>query len=276
MKDKTRQTITFAAVGDIGIDHFISSGNKLPGGMALNSAFHAQKAGALASVVSALGDDADGAFIRRFVMENGIKATALEMIQGPTNKVEITLDSAARPVYGTWDLGVLAEYRLTSFQKKYLQSQDIVITVHLPELRGMFDDVAGCTLPNTLKVGDFTDLSEYHGDIGVLSQYSGAFDVYVVSIDEDISARRAKLKSFVKKEKVMGIALLGAEGSYVFFHGREYYHKADHVSVVDTTGAGDTYLAYFLTSYLTEKDIARAMDIATSEAARTIGHVGAI
>ncbi len=268
--------IQYSAVGDIGIDHFVSSGKKLPGGMALNSAFHAQKAGAHASIVSAVGDDKDGDLLREFMSTHSLSMEGLEICSGKTNSVEITLDSQARPQYGLWDLGVLKGYHLTAHQKTYLSSQDIVITVHLPELRGMFDDVAGCTLHRTLKVGDFTDLSEYGGDMRILEEYKKSFGVYVVSIDEEIESRKERLRSFVERENAMGIALLGPLGSSVFFHGREYYRKADPVAVIDTTGAGDTYLAYFLTSYLTEKDIPHAMDSATTQAALTIGHVGAL
>lgn len=112
------RTITYTTVGDIGIDIYPKIEKRFPGGMALNSAFYAQKAGLEASVVSAMGDDEDGALIRDFLQKNHISDRALEVMSGKTNNVEITLDKNARPQYGIWNLGVLQNYRLTQRQNR--------------------------------------------------------------------------------------------------------------------------------------------------------------
>jgi len=61
------KTIRYAAIGDIGIDIYPKLGKRFPGGMALNSAYHAHATLADSSVVSAVGDDAEARFIRNFL-----------------------------------------------------------------------------------------------------------------------------------------------------------------------------------------------------------------
>ncbi len=269
--------IPYVAIGDIGIDIYPKIEKRFPGGMALNSAFHAQKAGLEASVVSAIGDDEDGAFIRNFLRENHISDEALEVIPGKTNNVEITLDENARPQYGTWNLGVLKNYRLTQRQKLFLQKQDIGIAVYLPELRGMFDDFAALKMPKMIKVGDFTDLSEFQGDQSVLNEYIDLFDIFVLSIDEKIDERVESFTAFLQKNTKMGIMLLGPRGSICIDRtGKIYSQSADVTRVIDTTGAGDAYLATFIGEYIYNKNIKRAMKKATNTATKAIRHLGAV
>lgn len=269
--------LAYAAIGDVGIDIYPKIEKRFPGGMALNSAFHAQKAGLEASVVSAIGDDKDGAFIRNFLRKNHISDGALEVIPGKTDTVEITLDKNARPQYGTWNLGVLKNYRLTQRQKLFLQKQAVGIAVYLPELRGMFDDFAGLKIPKVIKIGDFTDLSEFQGDQSVLNEYIDLFDIFVLSIDEKVDERVENFTTFLQKNTKMGIMLLGRRGSICIDRtGKIYLQSADVTQVIDTTGAGDAYLATFIGEYIHNKNIKIAMKKATNTATKVIRRLGAV
>ena len=67
----------------------------------------------------------------------------------------------------------------------------------------------------------------------------------------------------------------GARGSLAY-DGRRYYTQAAiECPVVDTLGAGDSYIAGFLYSYLQGLPMKRCMRAGAENAAVTIGYLGA-
>lgn len=68
----------------------------------------------------------------------------------------------------------------------------------------------------------------------------------------------------------------GKKGSYGYHGGKVYRQKAMPVAhVVDTTGAGDSYTAGFLASYICDRDISRAMHQGATYAVQVISRLGA-
>lgn len=267
--------VSFTAIGDVGVDIYPDKKLRLPGGTALNSAVHAARAGARASIISSVGDDADGMMLLQYLQGQTVDTTYLEIHKGKTDSVEIILDTDARPQYRRWELGVLKDFTLNRTHESFLRTRHIAISVHLPPLAHLFNAFADMDLPHTMKVGDFTDLSECAGDQSLLRDYRDRFDVFALSIDERVTQRLEIFRAFVEDNHKLGIALLGAKGSRVYFEEKEYKQSAHAVSLVDTTGAGDTYLSYFLVDFFQKKDIAAAMNRASIKATETITHVGA-
>ena len=73
----------------------------------------------------------------------------------------------------------------------------------------------------------------------------------------------------------MIVMTVGEKGS-CYIHGDEFIHQdAYPVEAVDTTAAGDTYTGFFLASYLKDKDIKKALDLAARAASITVQGKGA-
>lgn len=68
---------------------------------------------------------------------------------------------------------------------------------------------------------------------------------------------------------------VGALGVYFIDKGKVYYQKAYKTNVVDTTGAGDTFTGYFISCYLMNKDIKKALKIASKASSIAITRKGA-
>jgi len=270
-----KKKISYAAIGDVGIDIYPKIGKQFPGGMALNSVFHAVQAGAHASAISAIGTDKQAHTIIQFCDENRISRDMVSVIDGVTDSVEIILDENGVPHYHNWNLGVLEKFRLNKTHENFLGNQDVTTAVYLPELKHLFDAFSKMNLPNTLKVGDFTDLSEHGGDQYVLNEYKDSFNIFALSIDEKVDARVESFSSFVTSQNKMGIALLGKRGSVVISDGKQFVQRANTVKVVDTTGAGDSYLSTFLVENLREKNMAYSIKKATHAATTVIQRYGA-
>lgn len=269
-----QKTVSYTAIGDGGIDIYPKMGKHFPGGMALNSAYHAANGGARASIISAIGTDRQAGVISEFCDTNTISREMLSVIDGVTDSVEINLDQNGVPRYSNWNLGVLEEFRLNKTHEQFLRNQNAAIAVYLPELKHLFNAFSSMHLPNTLKVGDFTDLSEHNGDQYILRSYKNCFDIIALSIDDRVDERLESFLSFISTYNKVGIALLGAQGSVVMSKGKQYMCEAQSVPVVDTTGAGDAYLSTFIVSYLNKITTQKAMQKATSHASRVIGHYG--
>lgn len=68
----------------------------------------------------------------------------------------------------------------------------------------------------------------------------------------------------------------GENGSYLYHHKKVYFQKAiSPKKIVDTTGAGDAYVSGFLSSYLREKDLPKAMNQGALYAAKILEKIGA-
>lgn len=79
-------------------------------------------------------------------------------------------------------------------------------------------------------------------------------------------------KKFPHKEILL---TLGEQGSVYIFEDLVIKQKAITTQVVDTTGAGDTYIGYFLASLLKGETIKEAMEKASYASALAISHLGA-
>ena len=75
-------------------------------------------------------------------------------------------------------------------------------------------------------------------------------------------------------EKIVVIKL-GAEGCYVYEKGKGYSVPAFQVNSVDTTGAGDNFVAGFISAHLDGMEIHECARFACATAAISIQHLGA-
>ena len=79
-------------------------------------------------------------------------------------------------------------------------------------------------------------------------------------------------KSYPNKIVVLTV---GEEGSYYIDKDIVYHQPIYKVEAVDTTAAGDTFTGFFLASYLKDKDIEKAMDLAAKASSITVQGKGA-
>lgn len=107
-------------------------------------------------------------------------------------------------------------------------------------------------------------------DIFVVNEVEAAGLVKSETKDEEVIIKLLKEK-FPDKEIVMTV---GERGAY--YIGEEIIHEpALKVEAVDTTAAGDTFTGFFLASYLANKDVRRALKLATKASSITVQGKGA-
>ncbi|MDO5649418.1 MAG: ribokinase [Gallicola sp.] len=67
----------------------------------------------------------------------------------------------------------------------------------------------------------------------------------------------------------------GKKGSVYFDSERSFEQKAHKVEALDTTGAGDTFTGYFISKYLEDRDVEKALAYGTAASALSVQNFGA-
>lgn len=78
-----------------------------------------------------------------------------------------------------------------------------------------------------------------------------------------------------KKQNIIAVVKLDADGALVYHKGHEFVVPAHPVSVVDTTGAGDMFAAGFLFGLSKQLDLIACGQLASILASDVISHMGA-
>ena len=90
-------------------------------------------------------------------------------------------------------------------------------------------------------------------------------------LDQDWLA--AKLQQRWPQTRV--VVTLGGQGACCFYQGEVACVPAFAVEAVDTTGAGDTFIGYFMQALMNEQSLAVALQRACAAAALSVQHAGA-
>lgn len=95
-----------------------------------------------------------------------------------------------------------------------------------------------------------------------------------IEIDDDDSIIRAANVLFEKGIEEI-IVTLGSRGVLHIDNNGHKFFKAYKVKAVDTTAAGDSFIGGFVSSYMEDKDMERAIDMGQKTAALAIQRIGA-
>ena len=232
-----KDTIKLAAVGDNCIDLYDQTGDAYPGGNPVNVAVYTVRLGGKASYTGVVGNDKYGDLMRRAVADKGVDVSHLRTEPGSTALSHVTLVDGDR-VFGDYEEGVMERFRLTDGDMDFLCGHDLVVSGlwgrvenDLPRLRARGVPVAF----------DCADRPEDPAAETALPYVDYAFFSY--DKDDDY------IREFMRRTKAKGagcvIAMLGEHGSLAYDGQRFYHQAAENVPVVNTVGAGDSYIAAF-------------------------------
>lgn len=255
-------------VGDNCIDSYKEMGKAFPGGNPVNVGVYFVRLGGEASYVGVVGNDEYGPFMKQCIANKGVDTTHIHTLEGKTAVTEVELVNGDRVMAG-YDEGVLAYFKLTEEDIEFLAGHDLVVSSVYGNVHDSFADIRAKGVKLAF---DASDVPEREASKVAVKNC----DYFFYSNDDgDTEEIRAQMRRYKEEGPELVICMQGEKGSLVY-DGNEY-HKFGVIEceVVDTMGAGDSYIAGFLKGILEGKTIAESMEMGAANATETIGYFGA-
>jgi fructoselysine 6-kinase len=254
-----------ATVGDNCIDRYLTLRQSTVGGNAVNVAVHLARRGLATAYFGAVGDDADGRRVLAALGDNGVATDHVHVLRGRTAYTDIDIDANNERIIGFEEFGVCAGYRPSGHEMAILRR---LRHVHI----GWLDD-GGALKEALAAVG--TDVSQ---DLSVTSPAAGrraeGLAVAFASAGPSIAEGEALAARLVAEGAGMAVVTCGSAGSVASNGKATARTSARPVAVVDTLGAGDTFIAGFLAARLAGRELVECLEAGRDLAAATCGHLG--
>ncbi|RWD73866.1 PfkB family carbohydrate kinase [Mesorhizobium sp.] len=251
------------AVGDNCLDVYLTRGLLTVGGNALNVAVQWRRNGWQARYFGAVGNDDEGDIVLDEVVAAGLSGDDVERRPGDT-AVTLLRDKAGDRNFLLESFGVGEDYRPPATHYHSLTNAD---WVHL-----------GTNANRELLLSLVADKIPFSVDVSTLHfalPLEGVPLLFASGPDDPAEPVEPLLAAFRKAGARKVVLTCGARGAYFDDGGRVLYQKAMPVEVVDTCGAGDSFIATFLASFCIERETAEeALCRATAAASLTCTHLG--
>jgi fructoselysine 6-kinase len=253
----------FWAIGDNTIDRFLDENETvLVGGNALNVAVQLARHGREVAYAGTIGDDADGALVASALRGQGVDTSAVTVQNGKTAVTDIRVTTTGDRVFEREEFGVTADY---SPGEGVVDAASAGDWIHL----GMVPDAASL-VRRLRRVNPAARISQ---DCAVAEGFAG-LDVAFVSAGEGEAGARDLAREAIAAGARLVVVTLGADGSLAHDGARWWRRAAVPIEPVDTTGAGDSYIAGFVSALASGGDVGAAMDAGSAWSAETCMHQG--
>ena len=262
--------------GDCGVDRYVSLGLDRPGGITLNVAAHARRLfprNDSITVLTALGNDRESVLVKDALSGLGVESF-LRDLPGSTSLQLIDLEPSGEKIFVSYHQGVLGDYRVGAEERALIAESDLLVAPHYRQIDGFFSSVMASPSCG-LRAVDFADIAEDPVTRNV-ERFVSDFDIAFLGLDASHADFIDEIETIARGRQKLFLVTLGAGGSVALGQGDRIFCPAAPVErVVDTTGAGDTFAAAFLSEYVRSKDVAKSLKRGAEEAAMTVQRVGA-
>lgn len=259
-----------AAVGSNCIDYYKNrdGGRAYPGGGPVNMAVYTVRMGGQASYIGPVGTDNYGEILVRAAAEKGVNVSRVAQKPGATAVTQVELRDGERFFVG-YDEGVLADYVLSKEDIDFICTHDVVVCDHSGKVQGQFAELKARGIATAFDCSTRPESATSRSAL----PYT---DYFFFSTSGDSPDLREKMREYHAQGPKLVIAMLGAAGSLCW--DGERFHTCGIVpcdDLVDTMGAGDSYIAGFLTGLWEGRSIEGAMQRGAANATETLRYFGA-
>lgn len=255
------------AIGDNCIDYYAASDKSYPGGNSVNVAVYYHRLGGESAYIGSVGTDRFGKILNDSMKEKGVDVSHVHIDEGKTALTNVELVNGDR-VFGDYDEGVMSEFSLNPCDYKFISNHNIVVSGFWGHCMNDFEVFHNSGLITAFDFATKLDDPE-------VKRVCKWMDYSFFSYDEN---DEEWLRSYMKELHNLGsrvvVATRGDKGS-LSYDGKTFISFGIiKGKVVDTIGAGDSYIAGFLYAQGEGKSIEESMKAGAESSIVTIGYDG--
>ncbi len=278
---------TVVGLGEILWDVFPE--RKVLGGAPANFAYHVSQFGYNGYAVSAIGDDLLGKEILSSLQDKGLNYL-IETTDFPTGTVQVTLNKTGIPQYEICENVAWDNIPFTAKTENLAKNTGTVCFGSLAQRNGVSKETIKrflAAMPeNSLKIFDINIRQHFYTkelihESLLMCNMLKINDDEVIIVSELFGWKDMEEQDICKKileDYNLDIVILtkGTEGSFVFTPKETSYQPTPKVHVADTVGAGDSFTAAFVASYMHGERITDAHQLAMEVSAYVCTQHGAM
>ena len=254
-----------AAVGDNCIDRYLALRKSTVGGNAVNVAVHLARLGLDAAYFGAVGDDASGRRVLVALGDNRVASDHVQVRHGLTAYTDIAFGEGGERIIAFEEFGVCAGYGPDPAEIEALRR---IRHVHI----GWLND--GGVLKEALAASGTSVSQDLSVTSPLLGRRSAGLAVAFASAGPSIAEGEALAARLLADGACVAVVTCGAAGSVAADGKTVTRTDAIPVDVVDTLGAGDTFIAGFIAAHVDGQNLQACLRSGRDLASATFGHLG--
>lgn len=254
-----------AAIGDNCIDVYERLGKRYPTGNVVDTGVNIQKLGIPVSIISTTGSDENGTWIIEAIKKEGLDISHLKVGDGPTAITYMDMNGLDR-VHGDYVEGVLENMIFDDEDIRFAATHDLVHTALWGKAENTLKKIKKLN-PNCFISFDYADRLNHELVEKTLPYVDYGFYSYHEERNEEIENF---LEDKVNRGMKIAVATFGEKGSLAY-DGKQFYEGGIYpANLVNTVGAGDSFIAGFLYEVLMGATIEKCLDTGAKVSARVV------
>ena len=281
----SEKNLKAVAYGEVLWDVFPT--HKKIGGAPLNVALRMKSFGAESAIISKVGSDADGEEIVSFLSEKGVDTDIIQISEEyKTGVVNVMINEKGNASYDILYPSAWDKITLNEDIKKKVSDSDVFIFGSLicrdeesrSTLNALLDEAKYKVFDANLRAPYYTT------DVLIELMMKADFiklndeELFEISrkLDSPYNSFEQNIKFIADKTNTKQVCVTkGAFGAVLYYDKKFYYNSGYFIKVVDTVGAGDSFLASLIVRLLKGKSPQKSLNYACAIGALVAGEEGA-
>jgi ribokinase len=243
------------------------------GGSATNFAVAVSRLGLNSGIMARIGKDHYGKYIASELKKEEVNTERLVFIDEKTGMAFIAIEpDGERSIYTF--MGANSKFKLKNDDINYIRCSQIL------HVTGMYIEVVeeASKHANLLSLNPGTLLSSY--GINALEKILKRTDIIFLN-KKEVSLLTGKscdegAELLVETGVPLVVVTLGKDGSKAYSEEGQIYSPTTELNVLDTTGAGDSFAAGFITAFFNKKQIKECLKQGNQSASNCVTNLGAL